>query len=191
VTSEAHIIPKILKAEDAAADDPTRVVSTDTPSRRADAGMLWGTLIHGLLEHAMRHKSATRDDLRRLAMWLTIEEPELRTVIEEALDTVRAVSGAEFWKEARASAECHEETPFGMRVEGEAVTKLLTGAIDLVYRTAAGWHLLDYKTDTHSLDADLRFKYGAQIDAYERAWSQVAKADVTMTLVPAKKTDRT
>ena len=123
-------------------------------------------------------------------MWLTIEEPELRTVIEEALDTVQAVSGAEFWKQARASAECHEETPFGMRVEGGAVAKLLTGAIDLVYRTGASWHLLDYKTDTHGLDSDLRAKYGAQIDAYEKAWSRIAKANVTTAFVPAKKETR-
>ena len=50
-------------------DDPTQVVTADTPARRADAGMAWGTLIHGLLEHAMRHKDASREDLRRLA-WL-------------------------------------------------------------------------------------------------------------------------
>ena len=150
--------------------------------------MLWGTLVHGLLEHAMRHKSAMRDDLRRLAMWLTIEQPELRTFIDVALDTVEAVSGAAFWKEARASAECHEEAPFGIRVEGGAVTKLLTGAIDLVYRTGDGWHLLDYKTDIHGLDTDLRAKYGPQIDAYEKAWSRIAKAKVTATLVPTKRT---
>jgi ATP-dependent helicase/nuclease subunit A len=191
VTSEAHRIPRILRTEEAAADDPTRVVSTDTPSRRADAGMLWGTLVHGLLEHAMRHKTATRDDLRRLAMWLTIEEPELRTVIDVALDTVQTVSEAEFWEEARASAECHEEAPFGMRVEGGSGTKLLTGAIDLVYRRRDTWHLLDYKTDTHGLDADLSDKYGAQIDAYEKAWSRIADAKVTATLVPAKRTGRT
>ena len=45
--------------------------------------MAWGTLIHGLLEHAMRHPNATRDDLKRLAMWLTVEEPQLRAVIDE------------------------------------------------------------------------------------------------------------
>jgi ATP-dependent exoDNAse (exonuclease V) beta subunit len=150
--------------------------------------MLWGTLVHGLLEHAMRHKSATRDDLRRLAMWLTIEQPELRTVIAEALDTVEAVSGAEFWKEARASAECHEETLFGMRVEGGAGPKLLTGAIDLVYRTGDSWHLLDYKTDSHGLDATLRAKYGPQIDAYEKARSRITEAKVTTTFVATTRT---
>src|ERR1035438_2346428 len=106
----------------------------------------------------MRHKGATRDDLRRLAMWLTIEQPELRTVIREAIDTVQAMSGAEFWKEARASAECHEETPFGMRVEGEAITKVLTGAIDLVYRTGDSWHLLDYRSEERRVGKECRSK---------------------------------
>ena len=42
-------------------------------------------MIHGLLEHAMRHERATRDDLRRLAVWLSMEEPKLRAVIEDAV----------------------------------------------------------------------------------------------------------
>ena len=112
-------------------------------------------------------------------------------MIREAIDTVQAMSGAEFWKEARASAECHEETPFGMRVEGEAVKKVLTGAIDLVYRKGDSWHLLDYKTDTQALDADLSAKHGPQIDSYEKAWSRIAKAKVTTTFVSARRTDST
>src|SRR6202021_2948598 len=44
VTSEVRHIPKIVRAEEIAADDPTRGVSTDTPSRRADAAILWGPL---------------------------------------------------------------------------------------------------------------------------------------------------
>ena len=75
----------------------------DTPAHRADAGQAWGTLIHGLLEHAMRHKAATRDDLRRLAMWLTVEEPQLRPVIDEALDTVERTARAEFWQLAQGA----------------------------------------------------------------------------------------
>jgi hypothetical protein len=88
VTTEARHIAKIARSAVGDVDDPTRVVVGDTPSHRADAGMAWGTLIHGLLEHAMRHNDATREDLRRLAMWLTVEEPELRSAINEALDTV-------------------------------------------------------------------------------------------------------
>src|SRR5438128_1547050 len=101
VTAETCHIAKIARSVDGEMDDPTRVVVGDTPSHGAEAGMAWGTLIHGLLEHAMRHKNATRDDLRRLAMWLTVDEPQLRPVIDEALDTVQAVAAAAFWAEAR------------------------------------------------------------------------------------------
>ncbi|HEV7838072.1 MAG TPA: UvrD-helicase domain-containing protein, partial [Gemmatimonadaceae bacterium] len=51
VTAEAHHIARMTRAADATADDPTKVVGTDTLAHRADAGMAWGTLIHGLLEH--------------------------------------------------------------------------------------------------------------------------------------------
>jgi hypothetical protein len=71
-------------------------VAPDTPSHRADAGMAWGTLIHGMLEHAMRHAQSTPEDLRRLARWLTVDEPQLRGVIDEAIETVQRVAKAEF-----------------------------------------------------------------------------------------------
>ena len=63
----------------------------DTASHRADTGVAWGTLVHGLLEHAVRHPAATDEDLRRLASWLTMEEPHLRAVIDRAIETVRVV----------------------------------------------------------------------------------------------------
>jgi ATP-dependent exoDNAse (exonuclease V) beta subunit len=172
----------------ASADDPSKVVATDTPTHRADAGHVWGTLIHGLLEHAMRYSNATRDDLRRLAMWLTIEEPHLRVVIDEALDTVQKVSGAEFWKEARGSAESHGEAPFEIRLEDGPVPKLLAGTVDLVYKSDESWRLIDYKADTDGSDAELRAKYGTQLDNYEKSWSRIAKAKVTATFVPARTT---
>ena len=114
VTEEARHISRMTRSVDALADDPSKVVVADTPSHRADAGQAWGTLVHGLLEHAMRHRTATHEDLRRLAMWLTVEEPQLRAVIHEALDTVQAVATGAFWAEAKASPECHEEAPFSV-----------------------------------------------------------------------------
>ena len=147
VTEEARHIARMTRSVDASADDPSKVVVADTPSHRADAGQAWGTLVHGLLEHAMRHRAATREDLRRLAMWLTVEEPQLRAVIDEALDTVQAVASGAFWAEAKASPECHEEAPFSVLDEREGVPTVLTGVIDLVHRTGDGWKIVDYKTD--------------------------------------------
>jgi ATP-dependent helicase/nuclease subunit A len=164
VTAEARHIARMTRAADAAVDDPTKVVATDTPTHRADAGVAWGTLIHGLLEHAMRHPSATREDLRRLAMWLTVEEPQLRDVIAEALDTVEQVSGDDFWTEAIAS-EHFVETPFTV---GSGASTITTGVIDLLNATADGWNVVDYKSDLQT-GSGVPEQYRQQLAAYQRA----------------------
>jgi ATP-dependent helicase/nuclease subunit A len=190
VTAEAKHIAAIARSADLpepAPDDPTRVVSADTPSRRADAGTAWGTLIHGLLEHAMRQKTATREDLRRLAMWLTIEHLELRPVIDTALDTVEAVSHASFWVEAKASDETHEEVPFARRMATDGAAQVMSGTIDLVYKRPSDWRLLDYKTDSHGTTDDLKARYRQQIDAYADAWGSLAGGKVAAELVSTRK----
>ena len=179
VTAEAHHIARMTRAADATADDPTKVVSPGTPSHRADAGMAWGTLIHGLLEHAMRHKSATREDLRRLAMWMTVEEPRLRTVIDEALDTVERVGSADFWQVARDHSRS-VESPFFVSESG----RLTNGVIDLMFQGDGGWQVIDYKTDVA-----LANKYADQLNAYRAALRKVGceVADASVVSVRAQK----
>jgi ATP-dependent helicase/nuclease subunit A len=186
VTADTRHGPRITH-EMADDDDPTRVIDADTPSRRADAGLAWGTLVHGLLEHAMRHPGASRSDLRRLALWLTVDEPSLRGVIEEALDTVASVAGAGFWQDARAAAECHEEAPFSIRTEREGLPHVLSGTIDVVYRTAGEWRIVDYKTDVAGA-AD-NAGYRAQLDAYAAAWPRFGGGPATARIVEARPTN--
>ena len=126
--------------------------------------MAWGTLIHGLLEHAMRHNSSTRDDLHRLAMWLTVDEPQLRSVLDQALATVERVAVAPFWAEAHNHVH-HVETPF---LVSEA-RQLTNGVIDLVFNSTSGWRILDYKTDL-TLDSAV---YDAQLNSYRSALGKV------------------
>jgi ATP-dependent helicase/nuclease subunit A len=192
VTAEVKRLPRMMgvPADAGEADDPTRVITTETPSHRADAGAAWGTLVHGLLEHAMRHPSATRDDLRRLAMWLTLEEPDLRVVVDRALETVDAVATAGFWTAARAAVEVHEEAPFAAREQAaDGLPQVIAGVIDLVYRDADGWQVVDYKTDRDGETADLAARYRGQIAAYERAWGRVARAKVASAVVSARPSD--
>jgi ATP-dependent helicase/nuclease subunit A len=160
VTADAKHVVRTMRAMDAAADDPTKVVSPDTPTHRADAGMAWGTLIHGLLEHAMRHESATREDLRRLAVWLTVDEPRLRAVVDHAVETVERVAQAEFWRVAKAGKHL-EEAPFTV-TQGKVVTN---GVIDLLFKTAEGWQIRDYKTDL----ALTQEAYERQLNTYRSA----------------------
>ena len=147
-------------------------------------GVAWGTLIHGLLEHAMRHKTATRDDLRRLAMWLTVEEPTLRTVIDDALRTVEAVAQAQFWEVAKSS-EHHVEVPFCISSTSAAAPPALTiGVVDLVHRVADHWNVVDYKTDRS--DPLPTVKYDAQLRTYRKMWQQMTGETVQAQLVSTR-----
>ena len=171
-------------------DDPTAVLTADTPARRADAGVAWGTLVHGLLEHAMRFPQATSEDLHRMALWLTVEDPDLRPLIDEAVATVEGVAQADFWAAAKASPEAHEEAPFAVRETVDGLPQVLTGVIDLVYRTDAAWQIVDYKTDVGAKSDDLAAKYAGQMRAYESAWRAVTGAKADAKLVSTRRDER-
>ncbi|MGA2372973.1 MAG: UvrD-helicase domain-containing protein [Candidatus Korobacteraceae bacterium] len=182
VTAEARQIARMVRSVEVASDDPSKVVSTDTPTHRADAGHAWGTLIHGLLEHAMRHKGSTYSDLYRLAMWLSMEEPDLRSVLEQAVRTVLEVSKAEIWQKAEQS-EHSVETPFTYAADKN---QLITGVIDLMFKQLQSWHILDYKTD---LDvADQSASYAEQLKMYERALAAIGIAKASSQLYPVRLT---
>ena len=129
VTDEAHHHGPASRIRQAVVDEPSVAASIapedasllrDTSSHRADSGYAWGLLIHGLLEHAMERKDATRFDLERLALWLTVEFPDLRPHIGTAVDVVDHVSKAAFWQQARSASECHVEVPFAIQQSGTA-----------------------------------------------------------------------
>jgi ATP-dependent helicase/nuclease subunit A len=142
-------------------------------TREPDTGIAWGSLIHFLLEHAMRGPHHRRAHLERVANWFAFDKPELRRVISEALDTVERVMTAEFWQEALAAEERAVEVPFAVRVEAAgAVPRLLHGVIDLAFKTADGWTLVDYKTDQLGPGVDqLAAHYAPQIRAYADHWT--------------------
>ena len=128
----------------------------------------------------MRQKHATADDLRRLGMWLTVEEPQLRPVLDLAVNTVLQVSKADFWDEAKKS-DRSVETPFAF---AEAPGAILTGVIDLMFGHDGHWRIIDYKTDVGL--TDLVTSYQAQLKMYERALASVGIQDVTSTIQPVR-----
>jgi ATP-dependent helicase/nuclease subunit A len=173
VTAEARHIARITRSVDASPDDPSSVVATDTAAHRADAGQAWGTLIHGLLEHAMRHKNATYADLYRLATWLSVDDLQLRPVLDRAVNTVLDVSRAEFWRHA-AQAERSVETPFAYDAGRR---QIVSGVVDLMFRDATNWRIVDYKTDVRK--TELASAYAEQLKMYERSLASVGIGDVT------------
>ena len=203
-----------------AADDARAAAAVpDTASHRADGGAAWGTLLHGLLEHAMRHGDASREDLARLALWLTVEHEEIRPFIPEALDWVDDVRRLPFWQEAGTGAEVHVEVPFAVRLSAEereagvpstrspgasapgspkaqpSIPTVLRGVIDLAYLAGDGWRILDYKSDLidglADVDAELLARYGPQLQQYLFAWGRVAPGKVSSADLVALRARRT
>ncbi|MBI4521707.1 MAG: PD-(D/E)XK nuclease family protein, partial [Gemmatimonadetes bacterium] len=157
-------------------------------TREPDTGMAWGSLIHALLEHAMRGPLRDRAHLERLANWLTLENHELRQVVPEALDTVEGVMASEFWQRALAAEERLVEVPFAVRMEEPgAAPRLLHGVIDLAFRTPGGWELVDYKTDQATIDS-LAARYRGQVQAYGRQWAVATGGRLSSVVIYAVRT---
>lgn len=154
---------------------------------RGDAGISWGSLVHGLLEHAVQHPEATRADLERLARWLIVETPEVGRFVPRAIDLVEAVSRAPFWQDALAGGEAHVEVPFAVRLDpgttagGRPVElpTIVRGVIDLVYRSGPGWRIVDYKTMRVAVgERELLGRHRLQLEHYEHAWKRATGDEV-------------
>ena len=94
-------------------------------------------------------------------------------MIPEALDTVERVMAAEFWQRGAGGRGARGGGAVrGARGRPGAPPTLLHGVIDLAFRTAAGWTLIDYKTDQLGGGVDqLTARYAPQIRAYADHWS--------------------
>jgi ATP-dependent exoDNAse (exonuclease V) beta subunit len=109
----------------------------------------------------MRGPHRDRPHLERIARWLTMDNAELRRVVPEALDTVERVMASEFWARAMAAEERQVEMPCAVRIDG----RVLFGLMDLAFRDAAGWHVVDYKTDQATM-GQLVERYAEQAATY-------------------------
>ena len=112
---------------------------------------------------------------------MTVDEPQLRQSIDDAIDTVMQVARAEFWQVAQAG-EHTEETPFAI---AQAANGLTIGVIDLLFKSADGWRVRDYKTDV-SLDASA---FTTTVEAYRGALEKLQCNVVNAVLVSVRDGD--
>jgi len=72
---------------------------------------------------------------------------------------------------------------------------VLRGVIDLVYESAEGWRILDYKSDQldglADVDAELLARYGPQLAQYKLAWERVTGGKVASAELVALRAKRT
>jgi ATP-dependent helicase/nuclease subunit A len=141
-----------------------------------ETGVAWGEDVHELLDAAMRGRDA---GLENLARSLTREREGIVDEdkrVEELLECVRSVRQSEIWKRAQKSQRVLPEVPImmmgGADMSPDGRPILLRGVIDLAFREAGGWVIVDYKTDQlqgTTLDS-LVEKYRPQVESYADAW---------------------
>jgi ATP-dependent exoDNAse (exonuclease V) beta subunit len=84
----------------------------------------------------------------------------------------------DLWRRAMAAEERLVEVPFAVKVPGgDGPPSILHGVIDLAFRTADGWELVDYKTDQVDVES-LVGLYGDQVRQYAKHWAAVTGTPV-------------
>ena len=141
-------------------------------SRGDGRGALRGSVVHRAIEESAGDV-ATIDASALAALVRQESERALDEATVGALADEAAVMLAEFARSPVAAALADPgvdrwfELPFAWDWDGLPVH----GAIDLVYRDAAGWHVVDFKTDRldGTTAAEIGRRYLVQIGLYQRA----------------------
>ncbi len=102
----------------------------------------------------------------------------------EVVEMVMGVRGSDLWRRAGLADKCFREAPYAFAAgEGEGAG-LEHGVIDLVFREAAGWVVVDYKSDRLAPGADAAAaaaRHAGQLAAYARAWRRISGGEVAET----------
>ena len=157
-------------------------------------GRTFGTLVHRLLEAAvtgpLRPGQPRRDsaaapaagEAAGVADWVAHWADELEVAEElraEAAAVLTAFWQSPLWTALSTAAQVCAEVPFALPDSGPTdASPVVRGVIDLVYRTPAGWTIVDYKTDRPGSGVGdpaeaLKVRYGDQVRAYARYWRQL------------------
>jgi ATP-dependent helicase/nuclease subunit A len=145
-------------------------------------GTEWGTVIHALLEAAMRSPGL---DLKRLAASALTDQGLALDLVDTAVQTVRRVMESAVWQRATASRQRFVEVPFQTLLASDGPSRtelptLLRGVIDLVFLEEPGWVIVDYKTDRLLPAAipDLTEHYAPQLRTYAKVWQALTGREV-------------
>lgn len=165
-------------AEPAQSDDSA---TPRVPDRTTLRGYAWGSAVHGTLAAAAQGVEGEALEFVARALLVEHERPlderGAPAELEELMSLVGRVHASELWRRAERADMRHPEVPFAVDrpEENGGVPRLVEGVIDLAFREADGWVIVDYKTDVGD-DPDFprrRRAYRRQVDLYAECWEEV------------------
>jgi hypothetical protein len=148
--------------------DAARMPPSDGMETMASTPTEFGTLAHRILE-ALDYAAATPLDRQ-------VREALAGPSLPEAGRTawMNRIAGAAHMLatmlEEVPQPDIIREMPFAARFEHNGACVVVDGKVDLVFRKAGVWHIVDYKFSDHSA-AELTARYGFQLAVYLEALS--------------------
>ncbi len=178
---EERLRTAMTRTYDVAAAKASSIQRGEFTYTLGEHGTEWGTVIHLLLETAMSDATA---DIRALAESVIADQGLDLSLAEEALAAVDSVIQSDLWRRAAASQHRLVEIPFQMLVPGDGDAgvpdTILRGVIDLAFKEAGRWVIVDYKSDrvAEGKVQQLVDLYSPQVLSYADAWAEITGQDV-------------
>ena len=149
------------------------------PERKIEGyGTRWGTVIHAALDLLVAERGNTGSEALQLKLISVLEQEGLEeSRLPDVLQLLEGFKAGKLWPRIAASFEVYREMPFGIWEE-ECYT---TGVIDLAFREAEGWVIVDYKTDRIEDQAHLEqlvSYYRPQVEMYRRYFQAITGRDI-------------
>ena len=104
---------------------------------------------------------------------------------------VEAVRRSEIWRRAERASQRLVEVPFTIclppgdpLIEAAPLPTLVRGVVDLAFREAGGWVIVDWKTDAAGTDAGIAGRvrhYAPQVRLYAEIWGRITGEPVVET----------
>lgn len=154
------------------AEEVTGTGATDAEEARA-----FGNAVHAFLRRmAERRLETPRATARFLLEREGLQAEEIPAWSEELLEAAGRVRESWFWPRMAGAESVLSEVPLGRwEAEGDGGT-LHRGVVDLAFRGAEGWALVDYKTRRGAAAGELdrlAQAYRPQLEAYRKSWEAI------------------
>ena len=159
-------------------------------------GTAWGSAVHKIFDYLIK------EDPDKQLLFLYIEKTLEKQGIslkrkEELVEIIRKFKKSDLYQRLKKAELKYSEVPFTINIESahplyselvgqNSRSVILSGTIDLVFKEADGWVVVDYKTDRPKNEKDypkLIEVYQKQIAIYSQVWQDITGEKVKQSSI--------
>ncbi|MDD5016460.1 MAG: 3'-5' exonuclease, partial [Atribacterota bacterium] len=159
-------------------------------------GTAWGSAVHRIFDYLI--KEDPDEQLLSLHMEKVLEKQGISLKRKEELaEIIRKFKKSDLYQRLKKAKLKYSEVPFTINVEPahplyaelagqDSRSVILSGTIDLVFKEADGWVVVDYKTDRPKNEQDypkLVEVYQKQITIYSQVWQDISGEQVKQSSI--------